>query len=89
MRQEDTRAASTATGVEGKTATMRHFLLWALATVLSLVTLAQVLLVVLDLRDGSSAGRVILRVAVAAFCGWLTLLARRAARPTPRTPPTS
>jgi len=66
---------------------VKHFLLWALTSALALVTLAQVLLVVLDLMDGLSAGRVILRVAVAALCGWLTLLARRAARP--RTPPAS
>jgi hypothetical protein len=66
---------------------MKQFLLWTLATLLALVTFGQVLLVGLDLMDGSTAGRVILRVAVAAFCGWLTLLARRAARP--RTPPTS
>jgi hypothetical protein len=66
---------------------MKQFLRWALVSVLALVTLGQVLLVALDMMDGLSAGRVILRLAVAAFCGWLTLLAWRAARP--RTPPAS
>jgi hypothetical protein len=66
---------------------MKQFLRWVLASLLALVTLGQVLLVGLDLMDGLTAGRVILRLAVAAFCGWITLPAWRAARP--RTPPTS
>jgi hypothetical protein len=62
---------------------MNQSLRWALAGVLALFTLAQVLLVGLDLMDGSTAGRVILRIAAAAFCGWLTRLAawRAAQRP--------